>query len=387
MENNQPQKRLRIAIEAQRIFRPRKHGMDVVALEMIRELQKLDTVNEYFILTKEDEDICLQETPNFKIIFLKGKSYPDWEQVALPGWLRRYRPDILHCTSNTAPLRGKCRLFLTLHDIIFLEKNYLLSKKGGSSYQRFGNFYRRFIAPRAAQKAEVIFTVSNYQREVISKRLKLPADKIQVVYNGVSPAFFERSDALTRQEIQEYYQLPQRYLFFLGNKEPRKNLTGVLKAYALELASFPMATPTLVIKGIEEEYLYKTLNELKLPHLYPSIKLIGYIKSEHLPTIYQMAEMLLFPSFSEGFGIPIIEAMASGIPVITSNVTSMPEVAGDAALLVSPSAPEELAAAIRKLLSDDGLRQSLVEKGKERAQPFTWERLAKTIFNSYLAIK
>lgn len=384
MESNKPQQRLRIAIEAQRIFRPHKHGMDVVALEMIREIQRLDTYNEYFILVKKDKDVCLEETDNFKIIYLEGRSYPGWEQVSLLKWVRRNKPDILHCTSNTAPIIGSYKLFLTLHDVIFIEKNYLLSKKGGSSYQRFGNFYRSIIAPRAARKAKIIFTVSDYQKQQIIKFLGVPNEKVNVVYNGVSNDFFTKASPKLREEVENSYNLPDRYIFYFGNTDPRKNLIGVLKSYDKLRHRIPDA-PMLLIKGISEEYLYKILAEYEMQELFEFIKLVEYIKSAHLPVIYQMSEMLVFPSLSEGFGIPIIEAMASGIPVITSNVTSMPEVAGDAALLVDPTSTDEIAFAMKKVLTDSELRKELIAKGLKRAQDFTWERLAKTVINSYLA--
>lgn len=384
--NSKPRQKLRIAIEAQRIFRPHKHGMDIVALEMIRQLQKIDTENDYFIITRRDSDICLEETDNFRIVYLEGYSYPDWEQLSLRRWVNKHKPDILHCTSNTAPIACRCRLFLTLHDIIFLEKNYLTSINGGSAYQRFGNFYRRLVAPRVAKQAEVVFTVSNYQRMLIAQTLKLPLEKIKVTHNGVAPIFFEAAEESLRYEVRSLYNIPQRYLFYLGNTEPRKNLDGVLKAYDLLQQSSDHEIPALVIKGVDHKFLAKKLKEQKLSHLSSSITLIGYIKSTHLPSIYQMAEMLLFPSYSEGFGIPIIEAMASGIPVITSNVTSMPEVAGDAALLVNPSSPKEIAEAVNLLLSEIHIKQVLVEKGKERALNFTWEKLAQTVFKNYLTI-
>ncbi len=380
-----PSRKLRIAIEAQRIFRPQKHGMDVVALEMIRQLQLIDTYNEYFILTKKDEDICLSETSNFHIVYIEGRSYPDWEQISLAKWVRINKPDILHCTSNTAPLKIRCPLFLTLHDLIFLEKNYLLSKRGGSPYQRFGNFYRSLVVPRVARKAKLVFTVSNYQKEQIKQKLHLPDDKVKVIYNGVSPQFFEQANSELKDIVRQAYQLPNRYIFFLGNTEPRKNLSGVLAAYSILLDRIGDDAPSLVIKGISEKYLGQVLSSLELSPIAKRIVLVGYIKSEHLRVVYQMAEMLLFPSYSEGFGIPIIEAMASRIPVITSNVTSMPEVAGNAALLVTPSSPQNIEDAMELLLSNIQLRDTLVQKGYERSKDFTWNGVAEAVLSCYLS--
>ena len=138
---------MKIAIEAQRIFRKEKHGMDYVALETIRELQKIDKQNEYFILVSPGDDICLQESANVHIVTVNWPSYPLWEQIGLPLALRKIKPDLLHCTSNTAPVYGNIPLVLTLHDIIFLEKK---QGKNQSMYQRLGRFYRRIMNATAS---------------------------------------------------------------------------------------------------------------------------------------------------------------------------------------------------------------------------------------------
>jgi glycosyltransferase involved in cell wall biosynthesis len=378
-----PPRKLRIAIEAQRIFRPHKHGMDIAALEMIRALQKIDSYNEYFILVKRDTDCCLNETSNFHIVYLEGRSYPEWEQLSLPRWIRRNHPDLLHCTSNTAPLKVGCPLVLTLHDIIFLSNQNFLSTRGGSAYQRFGNLYRRIVAPRVALSAAAIFTVSDYQRNAIASKLHLSPSRVLVTYNGVSASFFEKADANTTLDVRKRYKLPERYLLFFGSTEPRKNLKGILQAYAILVNKDDLNVPDLVVKGISLAFLRKNLNELSLTSIQKRITLVEYIQANDLPVVYQMAEMLLFPSLSEGFGIPIIEAMASGTPVVTSNLTSMPEVSGDAALLVDPLSPQSIANATELLLTNPMLRKELIEKGTQRAAQFTWESSAEIVRHCY----
>jgi len=145
---------MKIGIEGQRLFRKKKHGMDMVALELIRNLQKIDTINEYFIFIKPDEDdSVLNETPNFKIIKLEGGSYPVWEQFALPKAAKEYGCQILHCTSNTAPVNCKIPMVVTLHDIIYMESSYLKILSGSASlYQKFGNLYRKLVVPRVIRK-------------------------------------------------------------------------------------------------------------------------------------------------------------------------------------------------------------------------------------------
>lgn len=386
IQKSQPKKKLRIAIEAQRLFRPHKHGMDIAILEIIRAMQQIDTYNEYFILVKKDKDVCLDETPNFHIVYLEGRNYPEWEQRSLPRWVRRNHPDLLHCTSNTAPLKVGCPLVLTLHDVIFLTSKNLLSSKGGSPYQRFGNLYRRIVATKVVNRAAAIFTVSNYQKGAIASTLKVPHNKISVIYNGVSPAFFEKALPERKQEVRKRYNLPDQFLLYFGSTEPRKNLARVLQAYSLLLEKREGNTPNLVIKGISPDYLKKNLHILSLTNIEDRITLIDYIHANDLPVVYQLSEMLLFPSLSEGFGIPIIEAMASKVPVITSNVTSMPEVAGDAAVLVDPHSAQSIADAAELLLSNSHLRDTLIEKGYSRAEQFTWENSAKIVNDGYLHV-
>lgn len=167
---------MKIAIEAQRIFRTNKHGMDFVALESIRELQKIDHENEYFIFVTPGEDRCLEESENVHIIELKCPTYPLWEQVALPRAVKKIMPDLLHCTSNTAPLQCPVPLILTLHDIIYLEKRHSSSF---TWYQEMGWFYRRMVVPRVLANCEKIITVSQFERERILDVLHLPKEQLE----------------------------------------------------------------------------------------------------------------------------------------------------------------------------------------------------------------
>ena len=165
---------MKIAIEAQRIFRKNKHGMDFVALESIKELQKIDKKNQYYILVAPGEDKCLKETGNFKIIEFGSTFYPCWEQFNLPRELKKIKPDILHCTSNTAPFFCSVPLILTLHDIIFLEPR---GSKNKSLYQNLGWYYRKLIVPKILPKCNKIITVSSFECKRIKESLKLSASR------------------------------------------------------------------------------------------------------------------------------------------------------------------------------------------------------------------
>lgn len=207
---------MRIAIEAQRIFREDKHGMDFVALETIREIQKLDKVNEYFIFVSPGTDRCLEESENVHIIELKCPTYPLWEQIALPIAVRKVKADLLHCTSNTAPIFCTTPIILTLHDIIFLEKR---NSKNTSWYQNMGRYYRRIIVPCIINKCRKIITVSNSEKERIKDSTKIDSSKIVTVYNGYNKRF---SPSNIDRNIVDKYITDENYIFFLGNTDPKK---------------------------------------------------------------------------------------------------------------------------------------------------------------------
>ncbi|WP_426061753.1 glycosyltransferase family 4 protein [Hymenobacter sp. B1770] len=371
---------LRIGIEAQRLFRPHKHGMDIVALELIRNLQQLDQHNEYFIFVKPDEDhAVLKATPNFHIVEVPGGPYPYWEQVLLPRAAREAGVHLLHCTSNTAPLRAGVPLVLTLHDIIYLEP---LDLRRGSWYQRIGNLYRRWNVPRVMPLCERVLTVSAFEQARIVQRLPGPAGQVQVVYNSAGEQFRPITDKAALAAAKARYALPDRFIFFLANTDPKKNLRGVLQALAL-LKKQGQLSLQLVMLDYAETALTALLRELDAPELRAHIQLCGYVPNQELPLIYNLAEVFLYPSLRESFGIPILEAMACGTPVITSNTSSMPEVAGDAALLVDPFQPETIADAILRLQNDPTERAALVARGLQRVQHFSWRETARQVRGVY----
>jgi len=366
-----------IAIEAQRIFRQHKGGMDVVILEIIRELQELDKVNQYYILVAPGPDRCLEETGNFRIIELPGSFYPLWEQFTLIRALRSIRPDLLHCTSNTAPILWRGRMLLTLHDIIFLEKS---AGKGASRYQWMGRIYRRWLIPLLLRRDFPLITVSQAEKTRISDRLGIKTDRIHVVYNACSAHFFPRE---CTPEERAARGMPPDYFLVLGNTDPRKNVSGVLQAYTLYLKSSKHPRP-LVITGLTAQTLETFLPPQDREALRPHILLPGYVPWRDLPWWYSGAIASLYMSFREGFGIPILESMACGTPVLTSAVSSMPEVAGPGGLLADPSQPEDIAGWMLRLEEQPELRTFQQDYGLRRAQEFSWNRSAQEILKMYL---
>lgn len=372
---------MKIGIEGQRLYRRKKHGMDMVALELIKNLQKIDKKNEYIVFVKPDIDNqCIPPAPNFKIVVLSGGPYPIWEQIALPKAAKKEGCDMLHCTSNTGPVRSKVPLITILHDIIYLEGVSLL-KQGGSLYQRFGNIYRKWIVPPVVRKSIRVTTVSNFERDNIRKVLK-PGDKLSTVYNGVSSHFKKIDDENVLLKAKEKYKLPDNFLFFLGNTAPKKNTPNVLKAFALFNAESEMKYK-LVMLDYEETVLQDVLKSIGFPDIREDIHLTGYVPNKDMPAIINQCKAFLYPSLRESFGIPILEGMACGVPVVTSNTSSMPEIAEDAAAIVNPYNPEEIKEAIKKVIRDGSYRSELISKGMKRAKQFTWENMARDYLKLY----
>ncbi len=370
---------MKIAIEAQRIFRPNKHGMDFVALETIRELQKIDHENEYFIFVSPGPDHCLDESDNMHIVELHCPSYPLWEQVALPRAVARVRPDLLHCTSNTAPVKCPVPLVLTLHDIIFLEKRQSSSR---SLYQEMGWHYRRLVVPRILSECRKIITVSNFECNRIREALNLPKDRLTAVYNGYSPHFRQMPPA---PEIVHKYIPSDDYLFFLGNTDPKKNTPRVLKAYGLYLRQSKHKRP-LLIADLKEEAIDGILSAEGIKEVKPYLSFPGYIPNADLAALYNGAFAFLYPSLRESFGIPMLESMACGTPVIAGNTSAMPEIAGEGALLADPLDENDIARKILLLEEDDTFYQQQVDYGLERVKLFSWRKSAEALLKIYKEI-
>ena len=367
---------MRIGIEAQRIFRKNKHGMDYVVLEEIKELQKSDTRNEYFVFVAPGEDRCLQDSKNVHIIQIGSNFYPLWEQFSLPRAVSQLNLDMLHCTSNTAPIRCKIPLILTLHDIIFLEPR---DKSNKSFYQDMGWRYRRFVVPRILKKCKRIITVSDFELNNIITKLQIPEEKMVMIYNGYNQWFKPVED--TELIYQQYIEEPG-YFFFLGNTDPKKNTERTLIAYSKYLKLSDVKRK-LLMADLDRGYLEEIINRNDIGNIRDHIVIPGYIKNADLPYIYNNAFAFLYTSLRESFGIPLLEAMACGTPVITSNTSSMPEIGGPEVIMVNPQNVQEITEKMLLLEKDEALYQKQKEIGIIRAQQFSWKYTAEQLLTVY----
>ena len=367
---------MRIGIEAQRIFRNNKHGMDYVVLEEIKELQKSDNRNEYFVFVAPGEDHCLHDSKNVHIIEIGSNFYPLWEQFSLPRAVNQLNLDMLHCTSNTAPIRCKIPLILTLHDIIFLEPR---DKSNKSLYQNMGWRYRRFVVPRILKKCKRIITVSEFEFNNIISKLHIPEEKMVMIYNGYNEWFKPVED--TELIYQQYIEEPG-YFFFLGNTDPKKNTERTLIAYSHYLEKSDVKRK-LLMADLDHSFMNDIIERNHIENIKDYMVIPGYIKNADLPFIYNNAFAFLYTSLRESFGIPLLEAMACGTPVITSNTSSMPEIGGPEVLMVNPQNAEEITEKMLLLEKDETIYQKQKEIGIRRAQQFSWKYTAEQLLMVY----
>lgn len=372
---------MRIGIEVQRLFRRKKHGMEVVALELIRELQQIDTINDYILYCKDDDDQqCIRQSENLKINMFSAGSYATWEQVQLPMKVKKDNLDMLHSTCNTSSILSGVPLILTLHDIIFLENIDF----NGTPYQNFGNLYRRFVVPKIVAKSSAIITVSNYEKKMILDRFDLPNDSVTVIHNAVNAKFNTLYSEDVLNSFRLKHNLPNEFILFLGNTAPKKNTMNVIKSYIQYKEAFGDGIP-LVILDYDKSLVFEILGRLGKQKYEKDFVFPGYVSSDDMPLLYNISKLFLYPSLRESFGLPILEAMACGVPVITSNTSSMPEVAGSAAELVDPLNCSQITQKIVEVLGNQLLCLEMRREGLIQASKFTWKSSAEqllTVYNS-----
>lgn len=297
-----------------------------------------------------------------------------WEQTQLARYT--HDADLLHGLAFAAPLAAACPTVITVHDLSFLRYPH--------AFRAFNRRYLSLFTRLSTRRAARVIAVSESTRQDVIALCGVPAERVITVPNGVS-AEFRPAAAAEVAAFRTARDLPDRFILFLGTLEPRKNLRRLLEAYANLRARHGAALPPLVIaggKGWFYEEIYAAAAKLAL---LDAVLFPGYIPAEDLPGWYRAAELFVYPSIYEGFGLPVLEAMASGTPVITSTASSLPEVAGDAALLVPPDDVAALADAMDRVLTKPALREQMRDAGLRQAARFSWAATARATADVYRA--
>ncbi len=290
-----------------------------------------------------------------------------WEQLALPNALRRIGADVFHSPVNVLPARVPCASVVTVHDLAFMRYPQYFRPSRRS--------YQRVLTQRSARSATVVVAVSQSTKRDLVECMGVPPERIQVIYTGIAPDFRPVSDPRVLAAFRAKHNLPERYLLYLGTLEPRKNLGQLMDAY-VRLRSADPGTPPLLIAGAKGWYYQPLFERVRRLGAEEAITFVGYVSREEQPLWYAGATIFIYPSLYEGFGLPIVEALACGTPTITSNVSSLPEAAGPVATQVAPTDTDALVAAMRALLRDEGERARVAAQGPRWAGQFTPERMA-----------
>ena len=355
---------MRVAIDARKLH---DFGIGTYIRNLLRTLARIDRDTEYVLLCQEgDLPIATQLGPNFRAVLERSPNYSVREQVHIPWVLLRERPDVYHAPHYVLPPAVPCRSVVTIHDCIHLMfPQYLPS--------RAAYVYAKSLMWAAAKRSDRILTVSESSKRDILHYFNVPPDKIVVVYNALDERFGAAPPAEEIARVRERFQLDHGFVLYAGNIKPHKNLVRLIEAFeGLRRDGFEDLKLLIIGDEISKwPALRRAVHKYKL---HKHVRFLGFLTDETLAVLYRLAAVFVFPSLYEGFGLPPLEAMASGTPVVTSNVSSLPEVAGDAAVLVDPYDAIAIKEGIKAILTDANLAQELRERGLLRAREFSWER-------------
>lgn len=364
-----------VAIDARKI---RDFGIGTYIRNLVRELTELDRDNRYVLLTGPPGKEVLTDLPdNFEVVVQRSPVYSVREQFALSGTLLRLRVDLYHATHYVLPMVVPCKAVVTIHDIIHLLYPDFLPN-------RLAFYYAARMIRRSLNRGDRVISVSETTKRDLMKYFKIGGTKIEVVHNGIEEAFRQELADEDRDRWLTSLGVERPYVLFVGNpKKPHKNLDNVVKAYGRALKMQPDLPHRLVCVGDRTGVESKVRQRTSQLGIEDRVMLLGHVAQEALPAVYQGAELFLFPTLYEGFGLPVVEAMASGLPVITSNTSALKEIGRGYADLVNPLDVEVMAEAVVRCLTDDDHRQWLRKRSRRRAQDFDWRKAAEQTLAIY----
>jgi glycosyltransferase involved in cell wall biosynthesis len=357
---------MRIAIDARKLH---DFGIGTYIRNLVHELASLDRGLEYVLFARPDDlDAVAAMGANVRGVPESAAGYSLREQVRLPMAARRIHADLYHAPHYVLPPFVPGRSVVTIHDCIHLRFPQYLPSRGAW-------LYAYTMIRLATRKAARVLTVSEASKRDILHYTGVRPEKVVVVPNGLDPRFAAPPDQETLERVRLRFDLTRPFVLYVGNIKPHKNLPRLIEAFALARAGAPDDLQLVVIG--DEISKYPGLRQSVHRHrLDKHVRFFGFQPAATLVAFYRLARAFVFPSLYEGFGLPPLEAMANQTPVVTSNLSSMPEVTGDAALLVDPYDPESIADGIRRLATDDTLRQHLIDRGRRRAAAFSWRQAA-----------
>jgi len=367
---------VRVAIDARKLH---DFGIGTYIRNLLRQLARIDHDTDYVLLSSPtDLDVAAQLGPNFRSVLEPSPNYSLREQIHVPWVLHRERPDVFHAPHYVLPPAIRCRSVVTIHDCIHLMFPQYLPNKAAYAYARASMW-------AAVKRSSRILTVSEASKRDILHFFNVAPEKIEVVYNAIDDHFWLTPPEEEVARVRERYQLDHQFVLYVGNIKPHKNLVRLIDAFD-ELRRTGLEDLKLLIIGDEISKLPALRRAVHRHKLHKHVRFLGFVSDGTLRILYRLASVFVFPSLYEGFGLPPLEAMASGTPVVTSNQSSLPEVTGDAAVLVDPYDVDSLVDGIRRVLTDPALAAELRRRGPERAREFSWAHSVEKTRRVYEAV-
>ena len=368
---------LRIAVNTRLLLKGRLEGIGWFSYEILKRITRSHPEHEFIFIFDRPFDSEFIFSDNVKVVVIGPQArhpflFYAWFEYSIPKILKKYNIDLFFSPEALLPLKNSTPSVAVIHDISFehypKDTPFLTQK------------YNRWILPRLTKKAKRLITVSHFSKQDIIKHYGVSEDKIDVVYNA-SKEQFKPSTESEIKETRNKYSDGKPYFLYVGALNPRKNIINLFKAYD-QLCDERGVENKLVVVGNKMYWTKEIENTYHNMKYKDEVIFLGHLKTQELNAVYGAATALTYISYFEGFGIPIVEAFRSHCPVITSNVSSMPEVAGDAALLIDPFNVNEITSAMKQILDSEKLRSELIEKGCEQVHKFSWDTSAEKLWES-----
>lgn len=380
----------RIGIDA-RFYGPIGKGLGRYVQEIVDNVLRLDKDNEYVIFLRQEnfDELLVSDFPNARKVMVDIRWYTFKEQLLFPFYIWREHLDLMHFPHFNVPFFVPTKFVVTIHDLILTKFKTTRATTLSPIMYNLKDFFYRLIIKRALKKSQRIITVSNFTKDDIIEQFKVKADKIEVTYEGVANLAKGRDSLfvakLNEDEVLKSYNIEHPFLLYVGNAYPHKNLDFLVKNF-LQLYQ-ENKDLRLVLVG-KEDYFYKQLKNLVVS-LIPAqeecpIIFADYVPDDKLEVLYQKALLYVFPSLYEGFGLPPLEAMAKSCPVLSSNVSSMPEILGEAAIYFNPEDGDDFKKQVKLLINDNSLREEMISRGLEHSKKYSWWDCAFKTWKIYL---
>ncbi len=369
---------MRIAFDIRKL---NDFGIGTYIRNIVLNLAGFDHETQYLLVARERDVPELGRLPsNFSFLFDPSSESLFWNNVALPYTLKKEQIHLLHTPHYRAPLFLHCQSIVTIHDCVHVLFPHYASSK--TAYKM-----AKAATGRTLRKCSHIFTVSEATQRDLMRLFSIPEEKVTVVYNAIDERAISSDDPEERKRVLERYQIQDPFLLYAGNIKPHKNIARIIEAFSVlktELRDHETwKNLKLLIIGDElskHQILRRTVIRSGVQH---DVRFLGFVPYETLKVFYKCAEIFVFPSLYEGFGLPPLEAMANGTPVLTSNVSSLPEVLGDAALLINPENVFEISKGLKHLLFDSEFRAQLTDKGLVQFRKYSWRKSAELVWKTY----